>query len=82
METGFTEPVSDATGFLILAVTAIASYAVFHRALLRAIRRSFVSTESDWDNRLVRHHVFERLSHLVPGSSSMCSRRSASPRLA
>ncbi len=52
---------------LLIALTlAFVADRLARRILIRGVQRVAVKTESQWDDILVRHGVFERLAHLAP----------------
>ena len=53
-------------GGLLLIFLSWLAYLVAKRVVLRAIRFLSSKTSSDWDNVLIEHKVFARLSNVVP----------------
>ncbi|MBT7912008.1 MAG: mechanosensitive ion channel [Verrucomicrobia bacterium] len=53
-------------GGLLLVFLSWLAYLVAKRVVLRAIRFLSSKTSSDWDNVLIEHKVFARLSNVVP----------------
>ncbi|MCP4203922.1 MAG: mechanosensitive ion channel family protein [bacterium] len=52
---------------LLLALLATAAFFVAKRLLLKVAAAVVQRTKTDWDDRLLRHHVFFWLAHLAPG---------------
>lgn len=53
-------------GVILLAVAFIVNF-IAKRVLVRIIRRIASKTQLTWDDAMVEHKVFNRLSHLAPG---------------
>ncbi|MGD2017369.1 MAG: mechanosensitive ion channel [Planctomycetota bacterium] len=50
----------------VLVVLAVLANLVARRIIVQGMRAVVSRTRSSWDDVLVEHHVFERLSHLAP----------------
>lgn len=54
-------------GILVVAVAVTLGYLIAKRYLLRAVAKLVLRTDTQWDDALHHHKVFERLAYLVPG---------------
>ena len=51
---------------LWLVLAAVGSYYLAQRIVVRLIRRLAIKTQFDWDDILIEHQAFRRLSHIIP----------------
>ncbi|MAE71370.1 MAG: mechanosensitive ion channel protein MscS [Gemmatimonadetes bacterium] len=58
--------VAEIATLSIVLLLALVADRIARRILIRGVQRVAVRTESQWDDILVRHGVFERLAHLAP----------------
>ena len=58
--------VSLTVASVALLATAWVANAITKRILLRALKSMAGKTSAAWDDRLITHHVFDRLAHIAP----------------
>lgn len=63
LDTPLERALASWTGLLLLALLA---NLIARRVIVRGMRAVVSRTRTSWDDVLVEHHVFERLSHLAP----------------
>ena len=69
-ETGITgisaELAAHAVAMALVALLALIAHLITRRWLLTTVRRLVEHSRTQWDDKMVEHRVFFRLSHLVP----------------
>lgn len=64
--TEFNAPLAYVIAASLVLTLALAAHLIARRILLTTVRRLVKRSRTQWDDKMVEHNVFFRLSHLVP----------------